>query len=514
MQDLKQSVIRGGLAKLCSQGANFGVRIAALMVLARLLDPKDFGLVGMVAAFIGVLNLFRDFGLSAATIQRVRVTEEQISTLFWVNIFVGTALALILMALAPFVAGFYHEPRLVWVTIVLAFAFFFNGAGVQHSSILERQMRYTAISVIEIISLVISTCIGIAMAAAGFRYWALVATAVSGPLITTLCLWPTTGWVPGPPRLGVGLRSLVRFGGTVTLITALMYVAYNFEKVLLGRFWGAEAVGIYGRAYQLSNIPTDNLNSTLGGVAFSALSRVQDDPVRFRNYFLKGYSLIISLTIPITVGVAIFAPEIISVLLGPKWQSAAEILRLLAPTILIFALINPIGWLILSLGMVRRSLKASLVFAPCVIGAYFLGLPHGPKGVAVAYSAVMMLWAIPLTAWGVHGTAVSFWDIARVTTKPLTSGAIAGGLAFGVQSLLGRSLPPFARLMFEATVLVTAYGGMLLYVMGQKTMFLDLLQSFRKSSSSEPDFVAAEIRPSSKPDFHVASLEKEQPSQA
>jgi O-antigen/teichoic acid export membrane protein len=476
MKDLKTRVIRGGFAKVCAQAANFTLRIGSLMVLARLLNPKDFGLVGMVTAFTGVLNLFRDFGLSAATVQRVDVTDDQISTLFWINILVGVILALLLATMAPVVVGFYHEPHLLWVTIALSTAFLFNAAGVQHSALLQRQMRFTALATIEIISLIISTSIGIGMAMAGFGYWALVAAAVSPPLVGTLCLWQTTGWIPGRPRLQTGLHSLMRFGGTLTLISVVMYIAYNLEKVLLGRFWGADAVGIYGRAFQVINIPTDNLNSSVGEVAFSALSRVQNDPARFRNYFLKGYSLVLALTIPITIAVALFANDLIFVLLGPKWKDAAQILRLLAPTILIFALINPIGWLIFSLGMVGRSLKATLVFAPLVICGYVIGLPYGPKGVAFGYSAVMTLWAVPLIMWGIHGTVVSFRDIVLAASRPLVSGVVATALAFGVQFAFGQSLSPLPRLILGAIVLLCAYAGMLLYVMGQKTFYFNLVR--------------------------------------
>ena len=129
----------------------------------------------------------------------------------------------------------------------------------------------------------------------------------------------------------------------------------NFEKVLLGRFWGADAIGIYGRAYQLINIPTDNLNSAAGEVAFSALSRLQDDPSRLKSYFLKGYSLVLALTLPITIACALFADDMIFVLLGPKWKDAAAIFRLLAPTILVFAIANPLSWLLSSIGLVGRS---------------------------------------------------------------------------------------------------------------------------------------------------------------
>jgi len=491
MKDLKERVVRGGIAKVCAQGANFALRLGSLMVLARLLDPKDFGLVGMVTAFTGVLYLFRDFGLSAASVQRATVTDEQISTLFWINVAVGLTVALLLAAMAPVVVAFYHEPHLFGVTIVLATAFIFNAAGVQHSALLQRQMRFTALAIIDTISWVVSTCVGISMALTGFTYWALVAAAVSLPLVTTLCLWPATGWITGKPRTKVGLHSIMRFGGAVTLNSVVVYVAYNLEKVLLGRFWGADAVGLYGRAYQLINMPTDNLNSAVGEVAFSALSRVQHDPGRLRNYFLKGYSLVLALTIPITIAVALFAPDLIFVLLGPKWKDAAVIFRLLSPTILIFALINPLGWLLFSLGMVGRSLKVALVLAPVVIGGYLIGLPYGPKGVAFAYSAVMTLWVIPHVAWGVHGTVISLRDIVLVASRPLVSGIVAAALTFGVQFSCGQSMSPLPRLILGAIVLSGVYAGMLLYVMKQKAFYVDLLRGMRKRSTIDETAMAS-----------------------
>ena len=150
MEDLKERTIRGGFAKVCAQVAIFLLRVVSLMVLARLLEPQDFGLVGMVTALTRVLNLFRDFGLSAATVQRVNVTEEQISTLFWINVLVGVILGLLAVGMAPVVVVFYHEPRLFGVTAVLATGFLFNAAGVQHAAILQRQLRFTALATIKI----------------------------------------------------------------------------------------------------------------------------------------------------------------------------------------------------------------------------------------------------------------------------------------------------------------------------------------------------------------------------
>ena len=479
MQNLKAKVIRGGVARLCAQGVSFILRLGSLMILARLLSPRDFGLVGMVTAFTGVLTLFRDFGLSSAAVQRTTVTDEQISTLFWINMLLGAALGLITLAMAPAIAAFYHEPELFAVTAVLAAAFLFNAAGIQHSALLQREMRFTALAVINVVSLTVGIAIAIYGAKVGYGYWALVLMAVTPPIISTLGFWLTTGWIPGMPREGAGIRSMMHFGGSLTLIGLLGYIANNADKVMIGRFWGVDAIGIYGRAYQIVSIPTDNLNSAVGEVAFSALSRLQNQPVHFRSYFLKGFSLVLCLTLPVTIACGLFADDIVSVFLGPRWNEAATIVRLLAPTIAIFAIINPLGWFLFSIGLVARGLKVAPVLAAVMITAYAVALPYGPKAVAFAYSAALMLWVIPHIWLCVHGTVISVRDILLAVSRPLASGILAGGFAFGVRLIGGPLVSPLPRLVLESSVLLITFFGVLLFVAGQKSLYLDLLRGLR-----------------------------------
>jgi O-antigen/teichoic acid export membrane protein len=485
MKDLKEKTIRGGVARVAAQAASFILRVGSLMILARVLGPREFGLVGMVTAFTGVLDLFRDFGLSAAAIQRKAVTEEQISTLFWVNLLVGAILALLTLASARAVAGFYHEPRLIGVTMVLGVGFLFNATGVQHGAILQREMRFTALAVINTVSLGVGIATAMLGAMAGYGYWALVAMTVTSPLVASIGFWVATGWVPKRPRKRTGIRSMMRFGGTLTLNGLLAYFAYNLDKVLLGRFWGANVLGIYGRAYQLVNIPTANLNSAAGEVAFSALSRLQDDPYRLRNCFLKGYSLVLAMTIPITIACALFANDIVRVLLGPKWDAAADIVRLLAPTILIFGIINPVGWLMTSLGHVVRSLKLALIFGPLITAGYLVGVPYGPTGVAIGFSGVMVLCAIPLTAFCLRGTPVSLRDIVVTSAWPLASAIVGGAIAFVVRLAYGHSLSSLPRLALESSVLVATFFIMLLFIAGQKSLYLDLFRGLKGTSPTQ-----------------------------
>ena len=485
MNDLKQVAIRGGVAKIVAQGANFALRMGSLMILARLLSPVDFGLVGMVTAVTGVLSLFREFGLSTASVQRAEINEGQISTLFWINLVVGGVLGALALAIAPLVAAFYHEPRLFSVTIVLAAGFVFNGAGVQHSAQLQRQLRFTTIAGIEIASLLTSSVISIAMALRGYGYWALVAWSVTLPVASTIFMWLKTGWFPGRPRLGTGMRSMMGFGTIVTLNYLVVHVAYNLDKVLLGRFFGAEITGIYGRAYQLVTLPTDNLNSAVGSVAFPVMSRIQDQPGRLRSYFLKAYSLVLAVTIPITLVAGLFARDLVAVVFGPQWGDTVPVFRLLVPTILIFALINPTGWLLVSLGMVGRSLKIAFAIAPLVIAGYVIGLPWGPQGVALGFSGAMTLWLVPHLIWCFHGTPISYRDVWHVVSRPLLSGLVGVVAAYVATLPLAASFPALGRLFLGSTVLFLVYGWMLLFVMAQKPLYLDLLRNLKGQGSRE-----------------------------
>jgi PST family polysaccharide transporter len=480
MQDLKERTIRGGFAKLCAQAANFLLRMGSLVVLARLLDPTDFGLVGMVTAVTGVLNLFKDFGLSTVTVQRATLTDQQTSMLFWLNLVVGGLLGLLSFAVAPLLATFYQEPRLLWMTAVLSAGFLFNAAGAQHAALLQRDMRFVALAVIEILALVISSVVGIGMAWAGFGYWALVGWTLVLPAASSLGAWVMTAWVPGAPSREVDIRSMMRFGGTVTLNCLVVYIAYNFDKVLLGRFWGAEALGIYERASQLIRIPTQYLVTAVDGVAFPALSRIQENQDLLRSYFLKSYAIVLTLTLPITLACALFAEDLIFLLLGPKWQHTAVIFRLMSPTVLVFALINPWGWLLYATGRVGLSLKIALVLAPLVMGGYVVGVSYGPTGVAWGFSTMMVVWVFPHLTWCIKSTGMPPREVWLVVCKPFLSGLVAGTAALGVEGYLGPSLPPFVRLTVGGAVLLGTYAWMLLWVMGQQSFYWELLLALRK----------------------------------
>jgi PST family polysaccharide transporter len=285
-------------------------------------------------------------------------------------------------------------------------------------------------------------------------------------------------------RRGAGIYSMLCFGGTVTLNSLVVYIAYNLDKLLLGRFWGADVLGIYGRAYQLINVPTANLNDAFAGVGFSALSRLQNDRVRLKRYFLKGYSVFISMTAPITIFCALFADDVVMVVLGPKWADAAAIFRCLAPTILVFGIINPLGWLMQSSGMQGRSLRIALVIALLVTAGYLLGLPYGAIGVAFAFSATMTLWLVPHILWCLHGTTIRPLELLLATSRPVLSAIVAAAFAFAIEVFVGQLQTPVYRLLLDGSVMVIGYLCVLLFVMRQKRFYLELLKGLKTIPSA------------------------------
>jgi len=473
--DLKGKSVRGGAATTLGQGLSFVLQIGSTVILTRLLSPTDYGIQGMVFTLTGFFSLFKDVGLSTATVQRETLTHEQTSTLFWINTAVGTLVTLAVAALGPFLVIFYKEPRLLWVTVASASVFLLNGLTIQHRALLNRAMRFTTMTKIDVGSFAVGSVVGIVMALLGYRYWALVGQAISLSVYSTAAHWMVMPWLPGRPVRGSGVPLMVRFGSTVTLNGIIVYLGYNAEKILLGRFWGVEPLGIYSRAYSLANLPVQQFIGSIGAVAFPLLSRMQGDMDRLRRTFLKFHSLVVSLMVPAVIVCSIFANEIIASLLGPKWSGVGPIVRLLTPTVLAFALINPLSWLLRATGRVRRSLNIALLIAPVVILAILAGLRHGPSGVAIGYSAAMILLSVPMVAWAKHGTGITTQNYFDAIKDPVMAGAggAAVGLAFKVA--VQNFLAPLPLLVLGVALSFAVYAYILLFVLKQKSMYVDLL---------------------------------------
>ncbi len=395
---------RGGAVAITSQGLKFIVTLAATSVMARLLTPQDYGLVGMVAVVTGFVSMYKDLGLAAATIQRPEITSEQISTLFWVNLVLSVAITLITSAIAPVVAWFYGEPRLIWITIVTSLGFLISGLAVQHEALLRRQMRYLPLAAISLASVVAGYIVGILMALRGFTYWALVASQLAVAFTSTVLVVAVCQWIPGLPRRDTGVRSMIKFGGHLTGFTTINYFSRNLDNLLIGRVWGAQQLGLYSRAYQLMTLPMDQINEPLTSVAVPALSRLTDSPESYRRAYLRMLEKVALLTMPCVVLMMVTADWIVNVILGSQWEGAIKIFIVLGVTAVFQPIANTTGWLLISQGRTNHMFQWGLISGPIIMGSIVVGLPWGALGVAASYAIARVVIVDPLLYWFVGRT--------------------------------------------------------------------------------------------------------------
>jgi PST family polysaccharide transporter len=387
---------RGGAVTFASQGFKFVAGLGATMVLGRLLRPTDYGLIGMVVVVTGFVSMFKDLGLSAATVQREGITSAQVSTLFWINVALSIGVGLVTAALAPAVSWFYGEPKLAAITMVYAVGFLFGGLTVQHEALLHRQMRFAAQAACEIVALIMTIAVTITLAWRGVGYWALVTGHLTTSFVYMVCVWTVCRWRPGRPVRSSGVRSLLRFGGNLTGFGVVNFFARNLDNMLIGRVWGSQQLGLYAKAYQLLTLPIDQINSPITTVAVPALSRLNDSPERYRRAYLRIIEKISVLTMP---GIALLiatADWVVLVILGPQWTDAGRIFAALGVAALIQPIANTTGWLFISQGRTNDMFRYGLVASTVIVAAIVSGLPWGAAGVATLYALIWVVIVTPL----------------------------------------------------------------------------------------------------------------------
>ena len=396
LENLKRHTISSGAVTMSAQGAKFLLNMGSTMVLARLLSPADFGLVAMVLTVTGFLRVFKDAGLSIATVQREKITHAQVSNLFWINIAVSAVSTLVLAAAAPLVARFYHTADLVMITLFLSLTFLISGSTIQHQALLKRQMRFKALAVIEVGSMAVGVGIGITMASLGFGYWSLVASTLAMETTGLILTWSLSQWRPQLPSRNSGIGPLVSFGVHRTAGDFILSIARGCDNLLIGRSYGSIAVGLYSRGSALLIRPLEQFLGPINAVFIPALSRLQSHPARYRSTFLRLYEAIAVGGFLFTGLSLALAHPLTMVLLGPKWEKAAVIFGGFTIAALCLPLAIVSAWLFTSQGRGRDMFITQVINSIAILISFLIGLPWGPIGVALAYSASNLIVRVPI----------------------------------------------------------------------------------------------------------------------
>ena len=411
---LKERAVKSAGITLAAQGIKLILQLGSIAILARLLLPSDFGLIAMVTVFTGLALQFMEGGLSIATIQREHITHAQVSNLFWVNGALGAGLCLLGVLISPLVAIIYDEPRLTLVMAAMSLTFLIGGLSVQHDALLRRQMRFKAVSVIDIVSMATGIIAGVTAAYNGLEYWALVISPVGTIATKTIMCWLIVRWVPSLMSRGSGVRPLLGFGVNLTGANFIGYIATNVTPFAVGYIGGAQSLGLFNRANVLTSIPSSQMLPPIINVLQPTFSRIADNPEKLNKTISSLLGKMTLLSTFITINIVLFADWIIFLFLGPSWTEAIPLLRLLA----LYSFVQPLAGLIavalIAAGESRAMVISKLHSLFITVAALLIGSYWGAYGVVLAFSLAGLLIRLPVFLYySSRFLPLSFWEFSR-----------------------------------------------------------------------------------------------------
>jgi O-antigen/teichoic acid export membrane protein len=397
-RDLRRKSVRGALFTAGSGAIDFAIRLASTIVIARLLVPEDFGLIGMVTAITGIAEQFGSLGLYTATVQTQEISHKQCSNLFWINVFAGCAFGIVICVMAPVITVFFQDSRLAVITVAISTNFLWKGLTVQHEALLSRQMKLAQISGNRVIAGILSTCVAVVLALTGYGYWALVWREVSRSILIAIGVWYFCPWLPGIPRRGTKIGDLLRFGRDLTLTQVVIAMISRLDGLIIGKLFGPIVLGLYRQAQNLIIAPVEQLKGPILSVSQPGLSSLKNDPERYRKYYQKILFVVSLGTIPLGFFAVIYANEIVSVVLGQKWIEAVIYLKIFAVGVIVMPAVGTTGIIMVTCGKSGRLLLVTLVYSVSLAVLMVVSIPWGAVGVASA----SVLTSVVLMPWTVH----------------------------------------------------------------------------------------------------------------
>jgi PST family polysaccharide transporter len=408
-------------------GIEFFVRLAATLLLARILAPEDFGLVAMVMALTGMVDIAKDLGLGTATVQRKDITQREISSLFWINVTVGGLLALAFIALSPAIAWFYEDSRLTMITLPLATTLLWGGMVVQHEALLSRQMKQGHLALIRLAATLVSSAGGIALALVGFGYWALIVREVARSVVYLFGVLWACRWKPDLLLRPHEIRGFLSFARDLTLNNAIFSLLIaKIDGILVGKFFGPVALGVYRQAHNLIMAPVEQFNGPISSVAQPGLSLLQSDPDRYRCYYQRVVGFVAMVTMPLGIFVAIYSEEITMLVLGEKWLAVVPLLSAFAVAAALRPTIATTGIVLVTTGRTRVLLGLTLIHS-LILGVFLIaGLPWGALGIATAHVATTVALIAPNLYYSLHGSPITLGSFISAIRMSLVSAVFMG----------------------------------------------------------------------------------------
>lgn len=437
-REMRNTAARGAVVTIVGQAIRCSIQIISIIILSRLLGPSIIGLFALLMVVVAFGEVIRDSGLSSAVIQAKHVTQSQLSNLFWINCFIGAILAGLCVAIAPVIASFYGKPELFAPCAVIGAVFLFGGLGTQFRAQMSRDLKFTAISAIDVVAAVAGVVVAVSLAVAGFGVWALVAQQIVIAVVAASLNAVAARWKPSMPSRRSGTRQLLTYGWHVGLTQIVNAIARNVDTVVIGRIFGTALLGIYSRAFDFMRIPLNQLSTPATNVAFPVLSRLREDVDRYNRYVLIGQRALVHIVGFLFVFAISIAPIWIDIALGSEWQGVASLYQILAVGALAQAAGFATYWVFLSKGKSKETLQLALATRTVLVLSVLGGSTFGVYGVAIGYSVTIVLtW--PFGLYWLHRAC------REVPTLQMFQQALAIYLVYGLAGVAAYTATAWAN---------------------------------------------------------------------
>ena len=434
--------------------------LVSTIVLARLLVPDDFGLVGIGLLVINYLEIVNDFGVSAAVIQRRDDTDRSADVAFWVNMALGAVLTAIGLVAAPFIADFFQDGRASGIIQALSITFFIGSIGAIHESRLRRELAFRSRLVPELAKGIVKGVVAISFAAAGAGAWSLVWAQLASAVVGSALYWWAMPWRPSFVWDRTIARSLLGFGSQITAVGLLGTVLRNVDYILVGRWLGTRALGLYTLAFRLPQMIVEGVATIVGQVVFPAFSQLQDDPVRLRAALSRVLTVTSLIIVPLGLGIALISDPFIRVFYGPRWEPAISTMQLLAIYMVVQGISRNVGDLYKAIGRPGILTTLAAVKLVVTVPALVIAVPHGIVAVAATQVGAAAFATVLDLAMASRQVDLGWSDIVAMYGPAARAGTAMTIACVGVAAATG-DWPSGARLAATVVTGAVSYGAVL-----------------------------------------------------
>jgi O-antigen/teichoic acid export membrane protein len=484
--NLKQKAVRAAgwlaFAKIFGQGFQFIITIT----LARLLVPKDYGLIALASLITEFLRNFNELGLGTSVVQMKEVEDRILHSLFWFSLAISTGIYLVSFLLAPVAEWYFRAPGLSTVFRVLALTLIIGSLKTVPAAMMVRAVDFKRISISEAVAFFASGSTSITLAFLGHGVWALVFGALAYDVCNMLLVF---FWQPWRPRLSFHrdkVRDMLHFGVTVTGSRLLFNTYQEADNFVVGRVLGPISLGFYSMSFRLARLPVEKISAVVNNIAFPVFSRVQDDLPVLRGYYLKVARLISMLTFPLMVGGIVLAPDLIGVVLTDKWAPSVLAFQILSASAILQSVYTINGHVLTARGRVKKLFRYQVLAVIALPLAFFIGTKKGINGVALGWLCIEPLLMTYMFFMVFREIGVRVGEYLR-TLAPAICGA--AGMAAMVLAFQRVAAPLIARpsLRLGAAVACGALGYLAIVL----TFFRDAVLGLRSMLRTSPPKAAA-----------------------